>query len=80
MNTINGWEPFRLETSKAMQLELLARLGLRFPRALVINHASQAVAAARDLTFPIVVKPNIGGSGAKIRRFDSATSSPRRMT
>lgn len=70
-NVVNGYEAFRLETSKAMQLDLFERLGLRYPRARVINHASQVLTAARDLTFPVVVKPNIGGSGAKIRRFDS---------
>lgn len=70
-NVVNGYDAFRLETSKARQLDLFQKLGLRFPRARVINHPSQAVNAARDLRFPIVVKPNIGGSGAKITRFDS---------
>jgi len=70
-NVVNGYDAFRLETSKARQLDLFEKLGLRYPRARVINHPSQAVNAARDLRFPIVVKPNIGGSGAKITRFDS---------
>lgn len=70
-NVVNGYDAFHLEASKALQLDLLERLGLLYPRARVVNHASQATDAARDLTFPIVVKPNIGGSGAKIRRFDS---------
>lgn len=70
-NVINGYQAFRIETSKARQLELFERLGLCYPKARVINHARQAVPAARALTFPVVVKPNIGGSGAKIRRFDS---------
>jgi len=70
-NVINGYSAFRMETSKAGQLDLFEHLGLRYPRARVINHSLQAVSSARDLTFPIVVKPNIGGSGAKIRRFDS---------
>ncbi len=70
-NVVNSYAAFHLETSKAMQLDLFEHLGLKYPRARVINHASQAVSAARDLIFPIVVKPNIGGSGAKIRRFDS---------
>ena len=42
-----------------------------YPRSVVINHPSQAPDAARGLRFPIVVKPNIGGSGAGIVRFDS---------
>jgi ribosomal protein S6-L-glutamate ligase RimK-like protein len=68
---VNGYEAFHLETSKALQLDLFERLELRYPRARVINHPSQAANAAHDLTFPVVIKPNIGGSGAKIRRFDS---------
>ena len=41
------------------------------PRARVIHHAAQAPAAADGLRFPLVVKPNIGGSGAGIVRFDT---------
>lgn len=70
-NVVNGYDAFHLEASKALQLDLFERLELRYPRARVINNPSQAPHATRGLTFPIVVKPNIGGSGAKIRRFDS---------
>ncbi|HWP53960.1 MAG TPA: hypothetical protein VN476_07465, partial [Pyrinomonadaceae bacterium] len=56
------------------QLSLLRSLGLAYPRARVINHASQALSAARDLRFPIVVKANIGGSGAGVVRYDSRES------
>lgn len=68
---VNGYEPYTYEFSKARQLGVLARLGLRHPRAQVIHHPGQAPAAAADLVFPVVVKPNIGGSGAGIRRFDT---------
>lgn len=68
---VNGSEAFRFEISKAAQLSLLQQLGLPYPRSRVINHPSQAPAAARGLRFPVVVKPNIGGSGAGIVRFDS---------
>jgi glutathione synthase/RimK-type ligase-like ATP-grasp enzyme len=63
-----------METSKALQLDILAELGLPYPKARVINNAANAPAAARGLRFPIVVKPNIGGSGAGIARFDSPAS------
>ena len=71
VRVINGVEAFRHETSKALQLSLLRSLTLPYPAARVINHASQAPAAAAGLRFPIVVKANIGGSGAGIVRFDS---------
>jgi hypothetical protein len=70
-DTINGSRAFALETSKVSQLVLLHQLRLRAPRARVINHPSQAPGAARGLTFPVIVKPNIGGSGASIQRFDT---------
>jgi hypothetical protein len=37
----------------------------------VINHQSQALAAAEAIGYPVVLKPNIGGSGAGIERFNS---------
>jgi len=70
VRVINGYKAFTVETSKALQLSLLDSLGLPYPRARVINHASEAPQAARSLRFPVVVKPNIGGSGAGVRRFD----------
>ena len=69
---VNGSEVYSSELSKASQLDILEELGLPYPRARVINHASQATAAARGLRFPVVVKANIGGSGAGIARFDTA--------
>ena len=71
VRVVNGLSAFRTETSKALQLSLLKSLGLPFPAARVINHPDSAPAAARGLRFPIVVKANIGGSGAGIVRFDT---------
>jgi hypothetical protein len=68
---VNGSAAFDLETSKARQLILLGALGIRAPRASVITHPSQAATAATGLRFPVIVKPNVGGSGALMRRFDS---------
>ncbi len=67
---INGHRAFSYEISKARQIGLLARLGIRHPRARVITSAADAVAAAKGLEFPVLVKPNVGGSGAGIRVFD----------
>lgn len=68
---VNGSRPYAVEISKARQLGVLASLGLRAPRARVINHPSQAPGAAAGLRFPVVVKANIGGSGAGIVRYDT---------
>jgi hypothetical protein len=74
VRVVNGYQAFVVETSKALQLSLLERLGLPYPRARVIHRLTQAPAAADGLRFPVVVKPNIGGSGAGIRRFDTLTA------
>jgi len=74
VRVVNGTRAFLTEISKARQLALLDSLGLAFPRARVIHDPRQAAAAANGLRFPIVVKPNIGGSGAGVRRFDTIES------
>lgn len=71
VRVINGSTAWRTEISKAYQATQFERLGLPYPRTRVINHASQAAEASDGLRFPVVVKPNIGGSGAGIRRFES---------
>lgn len=72
VRVINGPDAWRTEISKAYQLSLLEGLGLPYPRTRVVCDPAEAPAASDGLRFPIVVKPNIGGSGAGIQRFDSA--------
>jgi glutathione synthase/RimK-type ligase-like ATP-grasp enzyme len=71
---VNGSTTYGYELSKASQLDALIELGLPFPRSRVINDPSQAVEAAADLRYPVLVKANIGGSGAGITRYDSAAA------
>lgn len=70
IQTINGSDVYRLETSKARQIELLARLRLPAPRTRVVSSAEALPRAAESLDFPLIVKPNVGGSGAGIIKFD----------
>lgn len=74
IRVINGSKATEVETSKALQLLLLQRLGLAFPKTIVVNHTSQIIDAAKGLQFPIAVKPNIGGAGAGIIKFNSLSS------
>src|SRR5947209_3201278 len=71
VRVVNGYGCFNHEISKALQLSNLESLGLPYPKARVINHPSQALAAAEAIGYPVVLKPNIGGSGAGIERFNS---------
>jgi hypothetical protein len=66
---LNGATAFRYELSKAAQYSLMARLGIRHPATRVLSRPEQALAAAEGLRFPVLVKPNIGGSGAGIASF-----------
>jgi glutathione synthase/RimK-type ligase-like ATP-grasp enzyme len=68
---VNGADAYVMETSKALQLDVLEELGVPYPRARVVNDPSVAAAAARGLRYPVLVKANIGGSGAGIERFDT---------
>jgi hypothetical protein len=68
---VNGAPAFGLDTSKARQLTLLAGLGLPRPKSRVVNHLDQVEPAAAELEYPIIVKPNLGGSGALMQRFRS---------
>ena len=68
---LNGVQAFTTETSKALQLTQLQGLGLGYPKARVIGDPKAAPAASDGLRFPVVVKANIGGSGAGVVRYDS---------
>lgn len=69
VRVINDYDAYLVKTSKCAQIEIFERLGLRYPRSRVVNHPSQILEAAVGFDFPLIVKPNIGGSGAKIQYF-----------
>jgi hypothetical protein len=69
---VNGSTIYTVEISKAAQIEVLEELGIPYPATRVVNHPSQVLAAAQTLRFPLLVKANIGGSGAGITRFENA--------
>ena len=71
---VNGSSIYSFELSKATQLDLLEGLGLPYPKSRAINHVSLAIEAAKALRYPVLVKANIGGSGAGIVRYDSESA------
>ena len=68
---LNGLRAYELELSKAGQVSLLAELGIAHPRTRVVADPAGVTEAAAGLDFPVLVKPNIGGSGAGITAFAS---------
>src|SRR5260370_38902965 len=71
VRTLNGSQAFALEISKARQLQLFDSLGLRFPKTRIVYCTDEIPAAAAQIGFPLLVKPNIGGRGAGLVPFDS---------
>ena len=67
---VNGHRTWTIGASKAAQVELFDALGLAAPSSLLIDDPASAPAAAAELVFPVLVKPNVGGSGRGIQRFD----------
>ncbi len=74
IRVINGSRAWATEISKGYQLDLLRRAGLRAPVSRVVQRTSDVVEAAKDLHFPVVTKPNVGGSGAGVVQWDDLES------
>lgn len=68
---INGTPALAVDASKARQLSLIRGLGLATPATRVVHRRGDVAAAADGLRFPVVVKGNIGGSGAGVERYDT---------
>jgi len=67
---LNGPEVLAVDSAKARQLSLIAGLGLAIPETRVVHRRDEILAAAEGMAFPLVLKVNIGGSGAGIVRYD----------
>ena len=70
---VNGRAVLDLELSKVRQLALLRAAGIAVPRtvAVVGGRPDDVLAAAAAVGPPVVVKPNRGGKGLGVTRFDS---------
>ncbi len=70
---INGARAFALELSKTAQAAMIRKLGLRTPRSITFNDvdALAAVLKTTSWAWPALVKPEQGGSGARIEKVAS---------
>src|SRR5207253_2439498 len=68
---LNGADVIAVDSSKARQLSLIAKLGYGVPKTRVVHRRDDLIDAARDFEWPLMVKANIGGSGAGITRYSS---------
>jgi glutathione synthase/RimK-type ligase-like ATP-grasp enzyme len=66
VRVLNGSAAFALELSKSAQAALLRELGVPTPRSWVFNDVAALRARAAEIRFPVLLKPEQGGSGARI--------------
>jgi hypothetical protein len=70
-HVVNGPETLAIDSSKARQMSLITALGFFIPETRVVHRAQDLLAASQGMKWPLLVKANIGGSGAGITRFSS---------
>ncbi len=71
VRVLNGADAFALELSKTAQAALLRQLGVPAPRTWTFNDIEAIRAHAREIPFPALLKPEQGGSGARIVLVES---------
>ena len=68
---LNGADVFALELSKSAQATLVHKLGIDTPRSITFNDPSALRRYESELMWPALLKPDQGGSGARIQVVDS---------
>ncbi len=68
---LNGSAAFRLELSKFAQSQLLRKLKIPHPASILFNDASALRDHESVIEFPAILKPNQGGSGARMFKIES---------
>ncbi len=71
VRVLNGADAFALEISKTAQAALLRSLGVPAPRVWTFNDLDAIRARAHELSFPVLLKPEQGGSGARVVLVES---------
>ena len=68
---LNGADVFALELSKSAQATLMRTLGIDTPRSITFNDVGALRARENETRWPALLKPDQGGSGARIQVVDS---------
>jgi len=68
---LNGADVFAMELSKSVQAALLQSLRVDTPRSITFNDPAALRRHADRITWPAVLKPDQGGSGARIQVVNS---------
>ena len=68
---LNGADVFALELSKSAQATLLRTLGIDCPFSITFNDVRALHEYAGDIRWPAMLKPDQGGSGARMQVVES---------
>ncbi len=68
---LNGADVFALELSKSAQATLLRTLGIDCPRSITFNDVGALKQYEAEVAWPALLKPDQGGSGARIEVVES---------
>ena len=68
---LNGADVFALELSKSAQATLLCTLGIDTPQSITFNDVAALRGFADSIHWPAILKPDQGGSGARIHVVES---------
>jgi hypothetical protein len=68
---LNGSKAFSLELSKSAQAALLRTLNIAGPKTLVFNHVDALQPRVHEMSWPALIKPEQGGSGARMELVES---------
>lgn len=68
---LNGASAFRLELDKIAQIRLMRDLGMDYPWTIAFNNVEALWEHEEALNFPAILKPNQGGSGARMAEVNS---------
>ena len=71
VRVLNGADAFALELSKTAQAALLRSLGVPTPRIWTFNDIDALRERANEIAFPALLKPEQGGSGARMMLVES---------
>lgn len=71
VRVLNGADVFALELSKSAQATLLRTLRIDCPRSITFNDIDALRTSAKHVRWPALLKPDQGGSGARIQVVES---------
>ena len=70
VRVINGSKSHAIGASKVNQNAVFSSLGLHYPAGISFYQPEAALEAANQIGYPVIVKPNIGGSGSGVVLFN----------